>query len=143
MREREQTHIRDHNPRKRTQKHRIPTHERQEPLRAREDLPGAQRPPRKERADNLASTNIDVAREEDGHVVRGRERVRGDVAAEGGEHECEGREERRGAVVPLVDERERVPEHLPVQHQPGGGHHHACEAREREGNGDDEECRPL
>ena len=140
---RENTHVCNHDRRKGAQEDRVSVHERQEPLRAGEDLPGAERPTTEDGAEDLAAADIDVAREENGHVVRGRERVGGDVRAERGEHESEGREECRRAVVPLVDERERVPEHLVVQHDAGRGYGNADETDEREGDGNDDELNIL
>ena len=54
--------------------------------------------------------NVDVAREQHSHIVCRGQGVRGDVVAERGKHERERGEERGGAVVPAVDEPERVPE---------------------------------
>ena len=99
----------------------------------------AERPAAEDRAEDLAAADVDVAREEDGHVVRGGERVGGDVGAERGEHEGERGKERGRAVVPLVDERERVPEHLAVQDDACRGHGDARESDQSEGNGDDDE----
>lgn len=107
------------------------------------DLPRRQRPPRKNGTDDLPAPDVDVAREEHGHVVRRRERVGGDVRAERGEQERERRKEGGGAVVPLVDELKRVPENLAVEHGTGRGHHHADEARKCEGHRDDGELDVL
>lgn len=108
-----------------------------------ENLPGTQHPPGEDRTDDLAAADIDVPREQHRHVVRRRERVRGDVGAEGGERPGEGGEERGSAVVPLVDELEGVPEDLAVQHDARGGHHDADEAAEGKCDWDDGELDVL
>lgn len=149
--------VRDHDARKWTQEDRVAAHECQEalctgvrasapaacaPIPSRRALPGenlprAERPACEDSTDGLPPADIDVSWEEHGHIVRGRERVRGDVRAEGGQHPHERREEGRSAVVPVIDELQRVPEHLAVEHGARRRHRDTDKARKCEGNGDD------
>lgn len=137
------TYVGNHDPSKRPQEHRVPAHKRQEPLRTSQDLPRHQPPPANKRTNDLPSSDIDISGEQDSHIVGRREGVGGDVAAEGGEHEREGGEEGGGAIVPFVDEGERVPEDFAVEDYAGGGDDDSAEGGEGEGDGDDRELDVL
>ena len=56
------TYISDHDCCERTEEDRVAVHEGQEALRAREDLPGAERPSADERTENLTPPNIEILR---------------------------------------------------------------------------------
>ena len=102
------------------------------------DLPRTQRPSTQNRTQDLPSTDIDVLREQNCHVVRGRQGVCRNVRAEGGQHERECGEEDGRAIVPFVDELKRVPENLAVKNGPCGSHGHSDERAKGECDGNDE-----
>ena len=81
----------------------------------RKYFPWAKHPSAKECADDLSAPNVDIARTQSRHVVPSTERVGRDIRAQCAESERKRREESGSAVVPVVDEPERVPENLIVK----------------------------
>lgn len=103
------TYIRNHNSRERSEEHRVAIHKIQKPTRRCQYLPRTQRPPTKQRAQDLPSANVDELGKQYCHIIRSAQAIRGDVSADGGQAETEGGEECRGAVVPAVDDMRGVP----------------------------------
>ncbi|KAJ8105477.1 hypothetical protein OPT61_g10154 [Boeremia exigua] len=109
----DQPKVKDHDRRNGSEEDGVRDHEVEEAPCAREDLPGDQGP-RHDRADELASPDVDEARKQRRQIVRRGQRVGGDVDAQRGQSEAEGPEEAARAVVPVRDQRDRVPVELAV-----------------------------
>ena len=81
----------------------------------REYYPWAKRPSTEECADDLSAPDIDKAWPQSRHAIPSAHGVGRDVRAQRTESERKGREEGGRAVVPVIDEPERVPDNLTVQ----------------------------
>ena len=101
----------------------------------RKHFPWAKRPSPKKGADNLPSPNVDVAWVQGGHIVSGTQRIGRDVRAQGGEEKHERGEECTSAVVPLIDELERVPKNFAIKAHPCACHCDSDETGQSEPNG--------
>lgn len=119
-----------------TQENTIRAHEIQETRRARQNLPGHQRP-RHQRTDQLAPPNIHITREQRAEIIRRAEAIGRDIDAQRREHEGRAREELARAVRPLADQVSGVPVQLAaVVGLPRGGAGDADEGDEGEEDGE-------
>jgi hypothetical protein len=81
----------------------------------RKYFPWTKRPSTEECADNLPTPNVDITRPQRGHVVPSTQRVGRDVRAQRPQSKRKRCKESGGAIVPVVDELQRVPENLTVK----------------------------
>ena len=113
---RETIYVGNHDACEWAQEDRVSIHEGQETLRTGDDLPRHERPAADDHAQDLSAPDVDILREQRGHVVGCGERVGGDIGPERSKCESSRGEERRRTVVPVVDEGQWVPENFVIQH---------------------------
>lgn len=80
-----------------------------------EYLPWAKRPATEKSADDLPTSDIDIAGIQCSHIIPGTQRIGGDVRTKRRNNKCERYEECTSSIVPVIDELERVPENLAVK----------------------------
>lgn len=127
-----------HDGQQRRQDDDIAAQESGQALGARLDLPRASRPSAQESSEERSALNVDPPGEEEGKVVRRRDRVGRDVGTERGETKGESDKELGGAAVPESDDRGGVPVEGTVDGLTGGRDDDTDEGEGKVDDGDKE-----
>ena len=108
-----------------------------------EYLPWTECPAPENGADNLSTSNIDIAGVQRSHVIPDTQRICGDIRAKRGENKHERCEKCTSAIVPLIDKLEWVPENLTIEDDARACDCDPDEAGQRETNWDYDELNIL